>query len=586
MGISLRLAKHISFIMSSNTMSIGEPESSQDTPMRNTTPLKRSRVQDGRSGTTTKAKKKQKMNQCQLAFHVILMHDVMVDSFDGSYESIDDELNNMVKKLEDGEASIQTTEKVDDELLQLIQELEERSQAAKDSKEGLGTQVAKLAPISSGEETKPEGILMPDYDEQHDGLIVRGCTRAFNERTELFNSVLENTNKVKQQVETFQGELGQVRAEVSSKVGAIRLEYEARLSQQRKELRKDLIEGEDSLDQMKMMMFVKQSLVEQLHTRLEDLESGNKSLVDAKAEADVTMSQLRAENSRLRRDLDTKNQELEAQAALMSQNNHIPRNLEATNKSVSEAKTNDEMIMLKRRLSTLDSELKRRNDELHLEKSLNSSKDEEIQRLEAFNAGFLKAQEEAQFDQLSLQADLESANKRLQAFETEHEVHGRGPMIPDKELSPLGNPSTSSVRPSIDLTASRPLRTTNATITLSESVAFTVSLQDATLLNFSSDVLPVDVLHTLRTKFRIWKADSKNSWAIVQSSKKTRSCIITRLEKEKSHWNDGHEYACAMCEQRMRLCIVVDSAERILLLPRKVAEDEGRGPTDTKYWTR
>ena len=78
----------MSFFMSPNTMGIGEPEGSQDTPLRNTTPSKRLRF----SSTTLKPKKRQKMNQCQLAFHVILMRDVTVDILDASYKSIDKEL--------------------------------------------------------------------------------------------------------------------------------------------------------------------------------------------------------------------------------------------------------------------------------------------------------------------------------------------------------------------------------------------------------------------------------------------------------------------------------------------------------------
>ena len=437
-----------------------------------------------------------------------------------------------VWKLEEGKASVQETHEVDDELQQFIQELEKDSQAAKYSEDCLSTQVAELATISRGRQIESANIMMPDYDERLDEEIVVACTTALSKRDKAVSDALKNADDVRQQVEKFQDELRQVRADVSKELGAMRMEYEARLNQQRKELRIELNEGQDSLDLMKMMMYAKQGLVEQLNRQLEDLERSNKSLVHAKAQADVTMSQLKAENSRLRRDLDTKTQEL------------------------------------------------------HLEKSLIGSKDEEIHRLEAINAGLLKAREEAHLDKISLQADLESANKRLQALEAKLGFQGRSPMIPDEESSALAGSSTSSVGRSIDTTASRPLRTTNATITLSESVAFTVSIQDAQALKLSSDVLPIDVLHTLRNKFRIWKADWVDSWATVQSSKKSRSCISSRQEKKKSEWDDGHNYACAMCEQRMRLCVVVDSAERILLLPRKAAEDQGRGPTDTKYWTR
>ena len=225
-------------------MSIGESEGSQDTPMRNTTPLKRSRDENGRANTTTKPKKR-KMNQCQLAFHVILMHDNTVDEFDASHKSTDNDLNNMLKTLEDGKASIRDSEDVDDELFQLIQVFKEKSQATKTSRECLGRQGQELGPISGDLQTKPVRILMPDHDESHDDLIVRECSRAFNERTDSFNIALENTEKVKQQVKKVQGELGQARAEVSKKMDALRFEYEARLSQQRKDLKEDHQEAEE-----------------------------------------------------------------------------------------------------------------------------------------------------------------------------------------------------------------------------------------------------------------------------------------------------------------------------------------------------
>lgn len=40
---------------------------------------------------------------------------------------------------------------------------------------------------------------------------------------------------------------------------------------------------------------------------------------------------------------------------------------------------------------------------------------------------------------------------------------------------------------------------------------------------------------------------------------KVRNCIEARVDKRKSQWDDGIEYACASSEQRMRLCMVVDS---------------------------
>ena len=270
------------------------------------------------------------------------------------------------------------------------------------------------------------------------------------------------------------------------------------------------------------MMFVEQSLVEQLNKTIGDLGSVDHSLMDERDVASVAMTQPMAEKSGLRLHFDTNKEDLKAQATLISQRDPTIHDLEAVKKSVFEPKTNDEMIMLKTRSSTLDSDLRKKIDELYSEKSFMDLRDGEIHRFEAIVAGFLKAQEEAHFDKMSLQAALESVNKRLYALEAECKLRKRRPMTPDKETSPLAGPSTTSSGLSITTTASRPLGMTNATITPSNSVAFTLSVQDARLLNLSSDVLPIDVLRTLRNKFRIWKASSTNSWATVQSSNKSR----------------------------------------------------------------
>lgn len=154
----------------------------------------------------------------------------------------------------------------------------------------------------------------------------------------------------------------------------------------------------------------------------------------------------------------------------------------------------------------------------------------------------------------------------------------------------MGEPGPSAMAP-MTTTARRALGTTNPTIMPSHISAFVLSVKDAKLPNLSSDFLPDEISHALQSKYRYWNAKLKPkpgfSWTTVQSSPdKVRSCIEARVDKKKSHWDDGIEYTCASCEQRMRLCMVVDSEQRVLLLPRKAAENEGRGPTEATYWTR
>ena len=125
-----------------------------------------------------------------------------------------------------------------------------------------------------------------------------------------------------------------------------------------------------------------------------------------------------------------------------------------------------------------------------------------------------------------------------------------------------------------------------ATITPSDGFAFTISVNDIKLLNFSSDVLPNEILQTLRRRFQAWSSGTGVSWALMQSVATTRNCIEARMAKRKSLWVDGSEYACASCEKSWRICMVAYSPGRVVMLPRKAAEVEGRGSTDAKYWVK
>ena len=127
---------------------------------------------------------------------------------------------------------------------------------------------------------------------------------------------------------------------------------------------------------------------------------------------------------------------------------------------------------------------------------------------------------------------------------------------------------------------------TKATITPSHSVAFIIPMNHVKLLNFSSGFFPDEILHKFRNRFGEWISKGIFKWNVVRLHGQGRACIEARSSKRKSEWNIGSEYACALCEQRMRLCLVVNGAEQVLLLPRKVGVKEGRQPTDAKYWMR
>lgn len=226
-------------MMSAYSMSIGEPELSQDTPLRNTTPLgKRQRVYGSRPGVAKKLRP-EKMNQCQLCFYTIWKSNDIEENIYSTFEPVDEELDSMAKKLENGNIYNQATKDDDDELQWLVQELEKKAKATKESKGAVSAKVTELAMVSGSQQSQPLFTEGADHNESHDDAVVRACTMSYQRRTEAFESALENTEKVKRQVENFKGELGQVRAKLLKQVEQVRLEYEARLSQQRKELKED-----------------------------------------------------------------------------------------------------------------------------------------------------------------------------------------------------------------------------------------------------------------------------------------------------------------------------------------------------------
>lgn len=142
---------------------------------------------------------------------------------------------------------------------------------------------------------------------------------------------------------------------------------------------------------------------------------------------------------------------------------------------------------------------------------------------------------------------------------------------------------TDSARPRMNVSAPSSSRTANPSMMLSDSGAFTISVDDAKHMNFSSNLLPDEILDAVRTKFRNWNQDSKFKW----SEQRGNSCLECRSTKRKSEWIDGPEHACASCEQRMHLCLVFNKAQQVVqLLPRKAAIDEGQRPEDTTYWRR
>ena len=72
-----------------------------------------------------------------------------------------------------------------------------------------------------------------------------------------------------------------------------------------------------------------------------------------------------------------------------------------------------------------------------------------------------------------------------------------------------------------------------------------------------------------------------------RSERRAQNCVKARLGKKKrSAGDNGLQYACVVCELRMRLCVVARSDYNLVLLPGKEAVDNGRGPADATFWVR
>ena len=162
------------------------------------------------------------------------------DEFDPTFEGADKHLGNVENILKTKDAYIQKTKEEQGELSLLIQRLDERSSAAKQSRDLICAEFSGAGPATFGQPSMSADFDMPDYDEHHDDLVLRQCLQAHNERAETIGNASGRHETLKQQVADFKGKLQQLRTDLSTQVKQVhehlRLEYEGRLSQQRREL--------------------------------------------------------------------------------------------------------------------------------------------------------------------------------------------------------------------------------------------------------------------------------------------------------------------------------------------------------------
>lgn len=202
--------------------SIGEAESSQDTPFPNTTPVGKRRSAPIRP--LAPWKRPRKLNQCLTGFFLLV--DVRV--LDGQ---IDTDYDGVCEDLENDKVNLQKAVEYNNRILPLIEDQKEKARLAVESLDHLHAN-AKAAGTKDLEMADQD---MPDVDDS----LVDKCTEAYKERDDALQTALKNNERIREMVEKLKGEFEQARAELPTHIEKVRCEYEARLSQQRKDWKEE-----------------------------------------------------------------------------------------------------------------------------------------------------------------------------------------------------------------------------------------------------------------------------------------------------------------------------------------------------------
>ena len=226
-----------------------------------------------------------------------------------------------------------------------------------------------------------------------------------------------------------------------------------------KKLKASITRLRSNIDRNDTELKAQASTIASQKKNVQELETANQGLLKEKYESSVSMTRLVAEIFKLRSDIDIKKEELKSQANLVKQRDTALHDLETANTRLCQAETKatNDIVVLKTRLSTLDSDVKTRDEEMRAHLSAAILKHERIERLELANTGLLERQREAYNDKVSLQIAFESAYDRQKELETELDIRGR-------ELS-AGNRETEQVKKELSIE-----KTSNRTKSLEESL--------------------------------------------------------------------------------------------------------------------
>ena len=227
--------------MFSSTASIGEPEGSQDTPMKNTTPAKLRRPPRPPRQPATKSK----VDQCQILATGLMRRRFFENFYDAAFSAH--------VELYREERSLREADKQNDELHELIQELEVKSKIAKQYNDELfkGFMVKGITSASP----QPD---VPYYKEHPDNLIIKRCAKSLTNRVDAvriarnrFNlltstaiklhAMTSKNEKLTDRAEEMENTIAEKRQVVNEKIQYI-LELEQGLSDVQMELvNKDLV---------------------------------------------------------------------------------------------------------------------------------------------------------------------------------------------------------------------------------------------------------------------------------------------------------------------------------------------------------
>lgn len=310
-----------------------------------------------------------------------------------------------------------------------------------------------------------------------------------------------------------------------------------------------------------------------------------RSMRESAVEADIAKMNLAAAKNRLSL-LDSA---WEDNMGLIGKNNDLQEMVDACTASHSDIDVvRQEVINLQRQTDLLRPAKIEEEYAKRLSNTMISEIDRLKDRVKAADARAAVLEEERSQSQevrTKLENELEDVQHLVQ--ETEFEVENLTDQLARCKCAELrARQASPEIPPDRRLTSSpvpMNIGVTRKTPTTTAPPPFAIPLQQLSTL--IPDMLPKEFIESLRSRLVVWQASPMRNWDKPQPSNyQIRTCIEVRLEKRKSDWVHGTEYACGKCEKGKRLCVVMNSKDVLWVLPRKEGAKEGKSLSDLSYW--